>query len=256
MWRARTTCWTSSTERELVAGYFVTGTDTGVGKTLIACALLAAFARRGLRAAGMKPVAAGADETPAGWRNEDVEALLAASNIGALGMQRSEVNPYLFRRPVAPHLAARREGVAIDLSVLEQSFRSLRAKADVVIVEGVGGFLVPLNDREDAADLSIRLGLPVILVVAMRLGCLNHALLTLEAVAVRNLRLAGWVANRLDPRMEMVAENVAALRERIRAPLIGEVPFLTAPQPDEVAGLLDVSPLLRSSRNVANHEGR
>jgi dethiobiotin synthetase len=227
-----------------LAGYFITGTDTGVGKTLIACALLTAFTRRGLRAVGMKPVAAGAYETPAGWRNEDVEALLAASYISALDIQRPDINPYLLVQPVAPHLAARREGIAIDLSVVEQSFLSLRTKADVVIVEGVGGFLVPLNDREDAADLSIRLELPVILVVGIRLGCLNHALLTQEAITARKLRLAGWVANRIDPRMEMIAENVAALRERIRAPLIGEVPFLTAPRPDEVAGLLDVSALL------------
>jgi dethiobiotin synthetase len=230
----------------VTAGYFITGTDTGVGKTLIACALLTAFARRGLRAVGMKPVAAGAEETPAGWRNEDVDALLAASNVGTLRLQRHEINPYLFCRPVAPHLAARMEGGAIDLAVLERSFIHLRTKADVVVVEGVGGFLVPLNDSEDAADLAIRLGLPVVLVVGMRLGCLNHALLTQEAIAVRNLRLAGWVANRIDQKMEMFAENVAALRERIRAPLIGEVPFLGAPGSHEVAKFLEVSSLASS----------
>lgn len=230
----------------MAQGYFVTGTDTGAGKTLTACALLLAFGRRGMRAAGMKPVAAGGRETAEGWRNDDVEALLAASRTGEAGLQRAEVNPYFLRRPVAPHLAARAEGAAIDLATLQRSFARLRAKADVVIVEGVGGFLVPLNEREDTADLSVRLGLPVILVVAMRLGCLNHALLTQEAVAARKLRLAGWVANRLDPGMEMAAENVAALRERLRAPLLGEIPYLAAPRPGAAARFIDVSPLLSS----------
>ncbi len=214
-------------------GFFVTGTDTGVGKTLVACALLRAFARRGLRAVGMKPVAAGGDE--------DVAALAAASNVQ---VERSLLNPYLLRLPVAPHIAAAEDGVAIELAAIERSFAALSERADVVVVEGVGGFRVPLTDGEDSADLAVRLGLPVILVVGMRLGCLNHALLTVEAIAARALPLAGWVANAIDPQMPKRPENVAALRVRIAAPLVGEVPFLAPPDAERAAEVLDVQALV------------
>jgi dethiobiotin synthetase len=209
-------------------GFFVAGTDTGVGKTLVACALLHAFARDGRRVVGMKPVAAGASDAAGRWGNEDVAALSAASNVQA---DRSSVNSYLLKLPVAPHIAAAAEGVVIDLAAIEKSFATLREIADVVIVEGIGGFRVPLTDREDSADLAARLGLPVILVVGMRLGCLNHALLTVDAIAARGLKLAGWVANSIDPEMAKLPENVAALRARIAAPLLGAVPFLTPPDP-------------------------
>jgi dethiobiotin synthetase len=215
--------------------YFVTGTDTGVGKTLVACALLRAFAASGSRAVGMKPIAAGASDGP--WCNEDVAALAAAGNVAA---ERAAMNPYLFAAPIAPHIAAREEGVTIDFAVVERSLARLRAAADIVIVEGVGGFLVPLGERDDAADLAVRLALPVILVVGMRLGCLNHALLTAEAIAARGLNLVGWVANRIDPRMAKAAENIAALRERISAPLVGEVAFLSPPDATKAAQALDV----------------
>lgn len=218
-------------------GFFVAGTDTGVGKTLVACGLLHAFARRGQRAVGMKPVAAGASDAAGRWGNEDVAALAAASNVHA---DRSSVNPYLLKLPVAPHIAAAAEGVVIDLSAIDRSFTALQQIADVVVVEGVGGFRVPLTDREDSADLAVRLGLPVILVVGMRLGCLNHALLTVEAIAARGLELAGWVANSIDPRMAKLPENIAALRARIAAPLLGEVPFLTPPDPARAAAALDL----------------
>ena len=166
-------------------GFFVTGTDTGVGKTLIACALLNAFAAAGRRVAGMKPVAAGADETAEGLVNADVRLLRGASSVAA---PLALVNPYCFMPPVAPHIAAERAGVTIDLKRIAQAFAQLAAIADVVIVEGAGGFCVPLNRHEDAADLACRLGLPVILVVGLRLGCLNHALLTAQAVRARGLR--------------------------------------------------------------------
>lgn len=218
-------------------GFFVTGTDTGVGKTLVACALLHAFARDGRRVVGMKPVAAGASDAAGRWGNEDVAALAAASNVQA---DRSSVNPYLLKLAVAPHIAAAAEGVVIDLSAIERSFATLRELADVVVVEGVGGFRVPLTDREDSADLAVRLGLPVILVVGMRLGCLNHALLTVEAIAARGLELAGWVANSIDPEMAKRPENVAALRARIAAPLLGEVAFLKPPDPARAAAALDL----------------
>jgi dethiobiotin synthetase len=214
--------------------FFVTGTDTEVGKTLVACALLRAFAARGRRAVGMKPVAAGAD--PAG-RNEDVEQLIAAGNVAA---PRPLVNPYLLPEPLAPHLAARHVGLGIDLEHIAACFAQLQAQADVVIVEGAGGFRVPLTGTADGADLALRLNLPVILVVGLRLGCLNHALLTAEAVRARGLPLAGWVANRIDPRMSCVEENVETLRQRLGVPCLAVLPRLTTPDAVRVAQLLEL----------------
>ena len=209
------------------AGFCVTGTDTGVGKTAISAALLRSFAALGLRSAGMKPVAAGMKGVAAGsgggW-NDDVEALIAA---GSAKVDRSLVCPYLFEPPIAPHIAASEAGVRIDLEVIEVAFGKLQAQVDVVVVEGVGGFRVPLNERDDTAEMARRLGLPVILVVGLRLGCLNHALLSARAVDTEGLKLAGWVANRIDPAMARVDQNVAALSERLRAPLIADVPYGT-----------------------------
>lgn len=200
------------------AGFFVTGTDTGVGKTTFAAALLRAFRAEGLRVAGMKPVAAGTVD----GKNEDVEALVNASSPG---LEHRLVCPYLFEPPIAPHIAAAEAGVRIDLTIIEQTCSVLVSRFEILVVEGVGGFRVPLNEREDTADLAQRLGLPVILVVGMRLGCLNHALLTREAIAKRAIPLAGWVANRIDPRMARVEENRIALAERLDAPLIADVPY-------------------------------
>lgn len=221
-------------------GFFVTGTDTGVGKTLVACALLHAFAARGRRVVGMKPVAAGAQQSADGLRNEDVEQILAAGNVPA---PRSLVDPYCFEPPIAPHIAAHDAGVEIDLRRIELAYSELTRLADMVIVEGVGGFCVPLNARENTADLAQRLGLPVLLVVGMRLGCLNHALLTAHAIRARGLRLAGWIANRIDPAMAAVEENITTLAERLAAPLLGEIEFTLAPDPQRVAALLDLSNL-------------
>ena len=200
--------------------YFVTGTDTGVGKTLISCALLHGFAAQGKRVTGMKPVAAGCDDD---GQNEDVLQLRAAGNV-AVGY--GQINPYCFVPAIAPHLAAQRAGVIMQFSRIAASYHELAAQADVVIVEGAGGLLVPLNAQQDSADLVEELGLPVILVVGMRLGCLNHALLTVEAIEQRGLTLAGWVANIVDPRMAMIEQNIAALHQRIAAPLLGTVPYL------------------------------
>jgi dethiobiotin synthetase len=222
-------------------GFFVTGTDTGVGKTLVACGLLHAFARRGKRAVGMKPVAAGASDAAGHWGNDDVAALAAAANVQA---ERTAVNLCLLKLPVAPHIAAAEEGVLIDLAAIGRSYAALQQIADVTVVEGVGGLRVPLTDREDSADMAVRLGLPVILVVGMRLGCLNHALLTVEAIAARGLELAGWVANCIDPHMSKLRENVATLRARIAAPLLGEVPFLAPPDPARAADALNIAPLV------------
>ena len=203
-------------------GLFVTGTDTGVGKTRVATALLRAFARRGLRAVGMKPVAAGCQRIDGALVSEDVAALAAASNVN---LPVDLINPYRFQPAIAPHLAAELAGERISLERIRDAYVALAAGADRVVVEGAGGFLVPLNEREDFADLARLLGLPVLLVVGMRLGCLNHALLTAEAVQRRGLPFVGWVANRLDAQMSVFQQNVDTLRERLGAPLLGTVPF-------------------------------
>jgi dethiobiotin synthetase len=205
-------------------GIFVTGTDTGVGKTLVATALLRAFARSGLRAVGMKPVATGCRAEAENRANEDVAALIRASNVRA---PIDLINPYCFEPPIAPHLAARRAGGSISRARICDSYTSLARLADVVVVEGAGGLLVPLNGEDDFADLAQALRLPLVLVVGMRLGCLNHALLTAEAISNRGLPLAGWVANRIDATMSCFDENLETLRARLPAPLIGSVPVVS-----------------------------
>lgn len=199
-------------------GYFVTGTDTGVGKTTVSCALLRTFAAQGKKAVGMKPVVAGSENS----RWYDVEQLIAASNIRA---DREYVNPYAFHPPISPHIAALQAGIEIDLAMIQHAYQSLSSQADIVIVEGAGGFLVPLNARKTGADLARALNLPVILVVGMRLGCLNHALLTAQAIHVCGLPFAGWVANCIDPQMQVPQENIATLEQQLDSPLLGVIPF-------------------------------
>lgn len=213
-------------------GFFVTGTDTGIGKTTVSCALLHAFAAQGKKVAGMKPIVAGSENGQ--WL--DVEQLLTASNVN---VTRQQINPYAFDPPISPHLAAQQSGTEIDLSVIHHAYQQLSAKADLVIVEGAGGFLVPINDRQNGADLAKMLNLPVILVVGMRLGCLNHALLTAQAIQAAGLTLAGWVANCIDPQMEVVAENIATLEQRLDCPLLGTLPFLGETDIAHSIGLLD-----------------
>ncbi|MET1083177.1 MAG: dethiobiotin synthase [Burkholderiales bacterium] len=212
--------------------YFITGTDTGVGKTLVSCALLHRMRGLGYTVVGMKPVAAGCEELDEGWINEDVRTLRSASSVG---VESQLANPYLFKAAVAPHIAAREEGIRIELLVIERAFKQLGNMADAVVVEGVGGFRVPLNEEQDTADLAVLLNLPVILVVGMRLGCLNHTLLTQEAIEARGLHLAGWVANTIDPQMPRFAENLAALQERVACPLLGVIPHMPMPDPGRVA---------------------
>lgn len=209
-------------------GLFVTGTDTAVGKTIVATALLDLLAGAGIRAAGFKPVAAGAGAGPDGSWNEDAARLLAAS---VAGLSYEEVNPWLTDAAVAPHIAAARTGRAIDLERLVADYRALAGKADVVIVEGAGGWRVPLDERRTMAELAAAIGLPVVLVVGLRLGCLSHALLTAESVRACGLELRGWVANELDPDMPVLEENIAALDARLGAPRLGRVPGL-AGRPD------------------------
>lgn len=204
-------------------GFFITGTDTGVGKTFVSCALLHAFAQQGLRTVGMKPVAAGCRDKGAGLLSEDAEHLVLAGNVAATP---EEITTYAFEPALAPHLAARQAGVEIEFAPIQATLGNLQSRADVVVVEGVGGFRVPLNERQDSTDLAVALALPVILVVGMRLGCLNHALLTTEAIAARGLPLSGWVANCIDPDMGMVEDNIAALEARLDEPCIVTLPFL------------------------------
>lgn len=225
-------------------GYFVTGTDTGVGKTLVCCALLYGFAALGKPVIGMKPVAAGASRTAEGWLNDDVAQLRAAANVQA---PLSLINPYCFEPRVAPHLAAQQAGVEIDLEVIARAYGELAARSEIVIVEGIGGFCVPLNPNQDSTDLAVRLALPVILVVGLRLGCLNHALLTAHSIRAKGLTLAGWIANRIDPAMAAAERNVAALAERLAAPLLGVVEFMAAPDPGHIAGRLALSRLAKSA---------
>ena len=239
--------------------YFVTGTDTGVGKTRVSTALLRALHRAGhARVVGMKPVAAGCEWVEAQdgrsghWLNEDVAALRAA---GTLAVPSQFDNPYALPDPVSPHIAARRAGERIDLDHLESTFHALRQHADAVVVEGAGGFIVPLHDRDDdasadrdgpgwvtSADLAVRLRLPVILVVGLRLGCLNHALLTQEAVLSRGLTLAGWVANLIDPDMPEQEANVATLRRRLQAPMLARWGWTPAASADDLADSLGWPP--------------
>lgn len=215
-----------------MTAYFITGTDTGVGKTLIACALLHALRRRHARVIGMKPVAAGAVRTGEGWASEDALALRAASSVA---VQAELDNPVLLHEPLSPHLAAQHAGQRIDIEHIVACRRELARRTDAMVVEGAGGFHVPLSPTETGADLAQALGLPLILVVGLRLGCLNHALLTAEAIRARGLTLAGWVANRLDPAMAAPEENIAFLRERLQAPLLADVAHSTAPDPRQIA---------------------
>lgn len=220
-------------------GCFVIGTDTGVGKTLVACALLHALRRAGLAPLPMKPVASGSEPGPDGPRNDDVTRLIAASG---RDLVQDEVAPFRYLPPIAPHIAAAEAGEAIDLGRLVAHAAVLAARGPLV-VEGAGGFLVPVDARHSLADLAVALGLPLVLVVGMRLGCLNHALLTAEAVAARGLRLAGWVANGIDRDFERPAENLATLTGRLAAPLLATAPWSARPDPVLLAGSLQLPDL-------------
>jgi len=202
----------------MTRGVFVTGTDTGVGKTIVACALLRACVANGARAVGMKPVATGVEAGTA--CHEDVTALAVAGNVDALLSAR---NPYAFAPAIAPHLAAADAGVAIDLARVRHAYAELAARADCIVVEGAGGALAPLDARHDMLDVARELGLPVVLVVGMRLGCLNHALLSALAIQARGLAFEGWVANCIDARFGPLDENIDALESRLPAPRLATV---------------------------------
>jgi len=206
------------------AGFFVVGTDTEVGKTLVSAALILKLKEVGIKAVGFKPVVAGTYRSPDGREfNEDLETLRLAS-----GFEYDDMHlcPYVLSTPAAPQLVAQAQGIELNIAVITKAFHNISEKFDAVVVEGAGGFLVPLNKKEDLGDTVKAIGLPVILVVGMRLGCINHALLTYEALKMRNLQVAGWIANALSEEMSLLQENIQSLKDRIKAPLLGIIPPL------------------------------
>jgi dethiobiotin synthetase len=230
---------------DLRRDFFITGTDTGVGKTLVTAALLRVLRESGLAVAGMKPIAAGAIAGPEGPVNEDALLLQAESSAHH---PYATVNPCLFAPAIAPHIAAAELGVAIDTGLIQSAHAALRASADVVIAEGAGGFLVPLDEARSCAELPALLNMEVILVVGLRLGCLNHALLTAEAIAARGLTLAGWVGNAVAADFPRREANVATLAARLSAPCLGLIPWMAEPAVGEAArALAEGAGLLRIS---------
>ncbi len=203
-------------------GVFVTGTDTEVGKTHYSCRLLRTLNKQGISTAAMKPVASGAAYIETRLRNDDALQLLAAANTTT---DYETCNPYCFEPAIAPHLAARQAGQRIDLNVIASHFSILQKQADITIVEGVGGWLVPLNESQRVADLAMQLKLPVILVVGMRLGCINHALLSAEAIIDSGLELLGWVANTMETDFPMFEENIEAIGQRLSVPCLDVLPW-------------------------------
>lgn len=214
---------------------FLTGTDTEIGKTLVAAAMLHAWRDKGLSVVGYKPVAAGGVEENGVWINDDAAMLRAASSPG---FSQVEINPVCMPAPVAPHIAAAEIGRPIELNALLEGYAHLSTRADRIVVEGVGGFIVPLDEHVTTADLARALALPVVLVVGLRLGCISHALLTAEAISNRGLKLAGWVANCVDPAMQRRDENIKALLERLPAPCLGVIPHLEKARPEIAAQYL------------------
>jgi dethiobiotin synthetase len=219
---------------------FVTGTDTEIGKTLVSSAILHKLVQQGVRACGMKPIAAGAEERDGALHNDDAAMLRAAGNVN---LPQHITTPFMLREPCAPHIAAALEGVTIEPVPIIAAYAEILGASDATVVEGVGGFCVPFSDDFDSAGLAVQLGLPVVLVVGMRLGCISHALLTAEAIVARGLVLAGWVANLVDPDMRFVDENISALEQRMPAPLLGRVPRLETPSAAEAAAFIELAGL-------------
>ncbi|MFN3304325.1 MAG: dethiobiotin synthase [Roseateles sp.] len=219
-------------------GFFITGTDTEIGKTFSAAALTHAFTALGRRVTPIKALAAGQELVDGQWINEDVATLRAAQR---LGLSDAQVGPLQFREPCAPHIAARLEGRAIEREPLLAAMRATAALGDLALVEGAGGFRIPLAEGWDSADLAVDLGLPVVLVVGLRLGCINHALLTAEAIRARGLRLAAWVANTVDARQPHVTDNLQALQAGLQAPCLGHLPRFPAPA-DPAAAVAHLNP--------------
>ena len=219
-------------------GYFITGTDTGVGKTAVTLGLMQLLQARGNTVVAMKPVAAGCESTPAGLRNDDALRLQQQASIE---LDYAQINPCAFAPAIAPHIAAEQAGVRIDIDYITNKYSELSCVSDCVIVEGVGGWLVPMNADETLADLALQLQLDVIMVVAIRLGCLNHALLTAAAITAAGCTLAGWVANQLPPALEGAQENINYLKSRLSVPLLGTLPIMPVASAGTVARNLSLA---------------
>lgn len=219
---------------------FITGTDTGVGKTWVSCALMRQLSAEGLRVVGMKPVASGAELQHGKLRSDDALRLIDSANVE---VPYELVNPYCFAPAIAPHIAAEQAGTAISLEVIFKAYQELAALADVVVVEGVGGWAVPINSKQTMADVALRLKLPVIMVVGLRLGCINHALLTAQSIQASTLPLAMWVANTIDPAMSVISENIDAIKLHLSAPLAAVVPHASVNTPHPAAHI-DIAMLL------------
>ncbi len=219
----------------MTAGFFITGTDTGCGKTEVTLGLMYKLQQAGFNVQGLKPVAAGAEQTPQGLCNEDA---LRIQQQCSLEIPYQQVNPFVYAPPIAPHLAAEEAGRDIDIAVIMSAFWQLVGKSDQVIVEGAGGWRVPIGGDMTLADLAVMLNLPVILVVGMKLGCINHAILTAESIRQAGLTLHGWVANQIDPDMQAREGNLKTLRQWLPAPCLGEIPYLEQPTPERIGGYL------------------
>ena len=221
----------------MARGIFITGTDTGVGKTTVATALMQALQDSGLSVAGMKPVASGCERTPDGLRNDDALKLLAQSSAP---LPYEWVNPYAFEPPIAPHIAAEAVDTCIEIEVIRACYEKIAQRVDVVVVEGAGGWLVPINREQTLEDLAVSLELPAIVVVGIRLGCLNHALLTKRAMDDSGTEMLGWIANHLDEGGPVAERLVRELRQRMPSPLLGEFPCQPLAKPMEMAGFIDL----------------
>lgn len=205
----------------LPQSYLILGTDTGVGKTFFSARLIQHFVQQGHKVLGMKPIASGFEQLPNGqWENEDVAQLRADSNVTA---PMDRINPYAFRPAIAPHIAAQEAGINITIPTILNAYQSLTPMADMVVVEGAGGLMVPINEQQTLLDVAKALQLPVIVVVGMRLGCINHALLTVETLLQHNITVSGWVANQIDPEMSRYAQNLKTLQSRLTPPMLVEL---------------------------------
>ncbi|MGV8941003.1 MAG: dethiobiotin synthase [Lysobacter sp.] len=220
-----------------IRSVYVTGTDTGIGKSVASASLLHALRARGRRAVGMKPVASGCEYIEGAWRNQDALLLQAASDPGSA---YADINPYALRAPVAPELALREEGVELDFDRILCAHARLAAQADTVVVEGVGGWAAPLSTHQDQLDLVRALDLPVVLVIGLRLGCINHARLSVRAIQADGVRLLGWIANEVDPTMARIDDNVRILQDRLPVPCWGRLPYRADPDPAVLAGCLQL----------------
>lgn len=219
---------------------FVTGTDTGIGKTLVTCSIIHLLSKKGFPVAGMKPIAAGATWRHNKWHNEDTDMIINTANIS---LQPDIVSPYLFKTAASPHIAASFENDIIQWSKIKKYYDQIKKRTDSVIVEGVGGFMVPLSNHYTVADLAVQFALPIVLVVGLRLGCINHALLTAESILSRNLHLAGWVANQTSPELSYCDENIASLEQLIPAPRLATIPYIKNISIEKAATYFDFSKL-------------